>query len=291
MRILLTGSKGQLGRCFKDRLPEDWEVIAADSATLDITDAAAVLNMARSFQPDAIVNAAAYTAVDKAESEREKAFTVNGTAVHNLAAAARTVKARFIHISTDYVFNGLGKTPYTEASLPDPAGVYGKSKLAGELLALAAHPDSLILRTAWVFSEYGNNFVKTMLRLAAERSELSVVNDQIGNPTYAGDLAQAVIDMLRSPAVPRGIYHFCGDKPVSWYEFAERIFQTAADHNPAFKTPVLRAISTEAYPTPAPRPPYSVLDCSRIRTESGIEPSDWQKALGRVVEQLTEQAV
>ncbi|MFC3874681.1 dTDP-4-dehydrorhamnose reductase [Neisseria musculi] len=290
MRILLTGSKGQLGRCFKDRLPEDWEVIAADSATLDITDAAAVLNMARSFQPDAIVNAAAYTAVDKAESEREKAFTVNGTAVHNLAAAARTVKARFIHISTDYVFNGLGKTPYTEASLPDPAGVYGKSKLAGELLALAAHPDSLILRTAWVFSEYGNNFVKTMLRLAAERSELSVVNDQIGNPTYAGDLAQAVIDMLRSPAVPRGIYHFCGDKPVSWYEFAERIFQTA-DHNPAFKTPVLRAINTEAYPTPAPRPPYSVLDCSRIRTESGIEPSDWQKALGRVVEQLTEQAV
>ncbi len=286
MRILLTGSKGQLGRCFKDRLPEDWEIIAADSATLDITDAAAVLNMARSFQPDAIVNAAAYTAVDKAEGEHDKAFTVNGTAVHNLAAAARAVKARFIHVSTDYVFGGHSKTPYTETSLPEPASVYGKSKLAGELLALAAHPDSVILRTAWVFSEHGNNFVKTMLRLAAERSELSVVSDQIGNPTYAGDLAQAMIDMLRRPAAPRGIYHFCGDKPVSWYEFAERIFQTAAGHNPDFKAPVLHAIGTEAYPTPAPRPSYSVLDCNKIRTELDIAPSDWQKALGEVVKQL-----
>lgn len=289
MRILLTGSKGQLGRCFKDRLPEDWEIIAADSATLDITDAAAVMNMAKSFQPDAIVNAAAYTAVDKAETERGKAFTVNGTAVHNLAAAARAVKARFIHVSTDYVFDGRGKTPYTETSLPEPVCVYGKSKLAGELLALAAHPDSVILRTAWVFSEYGGNFVKTMLRLAAERGELSVVNDQIGNPTYAGDLAQAMIDMLRRPDAPRGIYHFCGNKPVSWYEFAQQIFQTASSHIPGFKTPALQAVGTEAYPTPAPRPPYSVLDCNKIRNDLNIAPSDWQKALDGVVKQLAAQ--
>lgn len=287
MRILLTGSKGQLGRCFKDRLPEDWEIIAADSATLDITDAAAVLNMAKSFQPDAIVNAAAYTAVDKAESEHDKAFTVNGTAVYNLASAARAVKARFIHVSTDYVFGGHSKTPYTETSLPEPVSVYGKSKLAGELLALAAHPDSVILRTSWVFSEYGNNFVKTMLRLAAERSEISVVDDQIGNPTYAGDLAQAMIDMLALPAAPRGIYHFCGDKPVSWHEFAKHIFQTASACIPDFKAPALTAINTEAYPTPAPRPSYSVLDCNKIRAELEIAPSDWQKALDSVIKQAS----
>lgn len=288
MRILLTGSKGQLGRCLKDRLPEDWEVIAADSATLDITDAAAVLNMARSFQPDAIVNAAAYTAVDKAESEHDKAFTVNGSAVHNLAAAARAVKARFIHVSTDYVFGGNSKTPYTETSLPEPAGVYGKSKLAGELLALAAHPDSVILRTAWVFSEYGNNFVKTMLRLAAEHSELSVVGDQIGNPTYAGDLAAAIIEALKLPNFPIGLYHYCGDKSVSWCDFARAAFQTAQQTGRDFRVPVTNGIATSEYPTPASRPPYSVMSCDKIKS-LGIKVSDWQAALNKIVPVLLDE--
>ena len=189
MRILLTGSKGQLAQCFRDRLPDKWEVISTDSASLDITDATAVFNMVQNFQPDAIVNAAAYTAVDKAEREYRKAFAVNASAVHNLAAAAYEAKVRFIHISTDYVFEGDGKNPYCEHDVPNPQSIYGKSKLSGEFLALAANPESIVVRTAWLFSEYGENFVKTMLRLAKERDTLSVVNDQIGNPTYAGDLA------------------------------------------------------------------------------------------------------
>ena len=229
MRILLTGSKGQLAQCFRDRLPDKWEVISTDSASLDITDATAVFNMVQNFQPDAIVNAAAYTAVDKAEREYRKAFAINASAVHNLAAAAYEAKVRFIHISTDYVFEGDGKNPYCEHDVPNPQSIYGKSKLSGEFLALAANPESIVVRTAWLFSEYGENFVKTMLRLAKERDTLSVVNDQIGNPTYAGDLAQALIDILKSAGPARGVYHFCGDKSVSWYEFAQAIFQTASE--------------------------------------------------------------
>lgn len=286
MRILLTGSKGQLGRCFKDRLPENWELIAADSATLDITDAEAVLNMAKSFQPDAILNAAAYTAVEKAERERSTAFAVNGSAVHNLATAAHAVKARFIHISTDYVFDGKSKTPYQENALPDPVNAYGQSKLAGELLALAANPDSLIVRTSSIFSEYGNNFVKTMLALAAEKESLSVVDDQTGCPTYAGDLAQTLIDILGKPAFPRGIYHYCSNRPVSWYDFAHSIFQTASAGHSPFKALVLQAVSSEEHCASVLRPAYSVLDCHKIRSELGITPADWQKSLANVIAKL-----
>ncbi|EGV35894.1 dTDP-4-dehydrorhamnose reductase [Neisseria weaveri] len=284
MRILLTGSKGQLGRCFKDRLPENWELIAADSATLDITDAEAVLNMARSFQPDAIVNAAAYTAVDRAEQESDTAFAVNGSAVHNLASAARAVHARFIHISTDYIFDGKAKTPYTESGLPNPLNVYGRSKLAGELLALSTNPNSLIIRTSWVFSEHGNNFVKTMLDAAAANRELSIADDQTGTPTYAGDLAQILIDLLNKPALPRGIYHYCGSNPVTWHGFAQNIFQAAARHNPEFKTPAIRPCADTSSNTP--RPGYSVLDCHKIQTELGISQPDWHKALAQVIAKL-----
>ncbi len=286
MRILLTGSKGQLGQCIKDRLPDDWELIAGDSATLDITDADAVLNMAHNFQPDAIINAAAYTAVDQAEREPEKAFAVNGSAVHNLAAAARAVQAKFIHISTDYVFDGCSKVPYSETATPSPQSVYGQSKLAGELLALAANPESVVIRSAWIFSEYGKNFVKTMLAAAAERDELSVVGDQTGCPTYAGDLAQAIINILGKQTFPRGLYHFCGNKSVSWYAFAKAVFETAADRRDGFKTPQLHAIDSSAYPTPAPRPAYSVLDTAKIQAELGIAPSDWQKALTNIITQI-----
>lgn len=285
MRILLTGSKGQLGRCFKDRLPENWELIAADSATLDITDAQAVMNMVKSFQPDAVVNAAAYTAVEKAENERAKAFAVNGSAVHNLAAAARAVKARFLHISTDYVFDGKSKTPYTETAPPDPAGTYGKSKLSGEFLALAANPDSLIIRTSWVFSEYGSNFVKTILNLAATQTEIAVVNDQTGCPTYAGDLAQAMVDMLDMPVFPRGVYHYCGSRPVNRLEFAEQILQTASSLRTGFTAPALKAASGNSAEPPF-CPEYSVLDCNKIRHELNIYAPDWQKSLIDVIAKL-----
>lgn len=289
MRILLAGAKGQLGRCFKDRLPEDWELIATDSKTLDITDAASVMNMVKNFQPDAVVNAAAYTAVDKAESERDKAFAINATGTYNLAAAAQAVGAKFVHVSTDYVFPGNAKTPYTETDSPDPVGIYGKSKLAGELLALSANPNSMVIRTAWVFSEYGNNFVKTMLRLAKDRDTLSVVDDQIGNPTYAGDLAQAIIDALKLQNFPIGLYHYCGDKSVSWCDFARATFQTASQSGRDFRVPTTNGITTSEYPTPAARPPYSVMNCDKIKS-LGLNVSDWQAALNKIVPiLLTEQ--
>lgn len=286
MRTLLTGSKGQLARCFRDRLPENWELIATDSTSLDITDTEAVRNMVQNFQPDAIVNAAAFTAVDKAEAHVGTAFAVNATAVHNLASAARACQARFIHISTDYVFDGTNKTPYKEQDYTNPQSVYGRTKVSGELLALAANPDSVIIRTSWLFSEYGNNFVKTMLRLAGERDNLSIVHDQTGCPTYAGDLAQAIITLLQRPVTPRGIYHYGGNKSVTWYEFAQAIFQTAQQHDPQFKIPQLNAITTDQYPLPAPRPVYSIMDCQKIENECSIKASDWQKALNEIIGKL-----
>ena len=286
MRTLLTGSKGQLARCFRDRLPENWELIATDSTSLDITDTEAVRNMVQNFQPDAIVNAAAFTAVDKAEAHVGTAFAVNATAVHNLASAARACQARFIHISTDYVFDGTNKTPYKEQDYTNPQSVYGRTKVSGELLALAANPDSVIIRTSWLFSEYGNNFVQTMIRLAGERDNLSIVHDQTGSPTYAGDLAQAIITLLQQPVAPRGIYHYGGNKSVTWYEFAQAIFQAAQQQDPDFKIPQLNAITTDQYPLPAPRPAYSIMDCQKIENECGIKASDWQKALNEIIGKL-----
>lgn len=286
MRTLLTGSKGQLANCLRDRLPDDWELIATDSSSLDITDAEAVRNMVQNFQPDAIINAAAYTAVDRAETHVPTAFAVNATAVSNLAEAARAVHARFIHVSTDYVFDGTSKTPYCEHDYTNPQSVYGRTKASGELLALAANPESTIIRTSWLFSEYGNNFVKTMLRLARERDSLSVVNDQVGCPTYAGDLAQAIITLLQQPSPSRGIYHYGGNKSVTWYEFSQAIFQTAHNHDAHFKIPQLTPITTDQYPLPAPRPAYSIMDCRKIETEYGIKASDWQKALTEIIGKL-----
>ncbi|ASK27948.1 dTDP-4-dehydrorhamnose reductase [Neisseria chenwenguii] len=286
MRILLTGSKGQLARCFRDRLPDSWELIATDSASLDITDQDAVQTMVQNFQPDAIVNTAAYTAVDKAESDDKAAFAVNAAAVRNLAAAAAAAQARFIHVSTDYVFDGKGKTPYRESDPVNPQSVYGKSKAAGELLALAEYTETVVIRTSWLFSEYGNNFVKTMMRLAGERDTLSVVADQTGTPTYAGDLADAVIAVLRSPEPLRGIFHYAGGESATWCEFAQTVFQTAAKQIDGFKSPEVKGITTAEYPAPAPRPQYSILDCRKIESVAGACPSDWRKALADIITKL-----
>ncbi|HEZ3636067.1 TPA: dTDP-4-dehydrorhamnose reductase [Neisseria meningitidis] len=286
MRILLTGSKSQLARCLRDRIPEDWETIATDSASLDITDADAVCRMIQNFQPDAVVNTAAYTAVDKAEGDAAAAFAVNASAVYNLASAAHRAHARFIHISTDYVFDSQADKPYLESDFTNPPNIYGKSKAAGELLALSANPDSLILRTSWLFSEYGDNFVRTMLNRADERSSLPVVSNQTGCPTYAGDLAAAIIRLLQQTSPVRGIYHYVGGKSVSWYEFAQHIFQAASQQQTSFPVPELTAVSDKEYPTAAPRPAYSILDCRKIENDFGIKPSDWQKALAQVVSKL-----
>ncbi|PWC13400.1 dTDP-4-dehydrorhamnose reductase [Brenneria corticis] len=277
MKILLTGAKGQLGRCFQDRLPRDWQIWATDADELDITDIEKVERAIKQFQPDAIVNAAAYTAVDKAESEPELAERINVTGPANLAIVAGKQQIRLVHVSTDYVFDGKATQPYSETSPTNPLSVYGKTKLAGEQAVTKVALDAIIVRTAWVFSEYGNNFVKTMLRLAKERDTLSIVSDQRGCPTYAGDLALAIIGLLEKKA-ESGIYHYCGNKEVSWFEFAEEIFKVAEQKSIVAKIPTLKSITTEQYPTPAHRPAFSTLACEKIKG-LGINLSGWEESL------------
>lgn len=270
MRILLTGAYGQLGRCLLDRFPADWVMLACGSAELDITDRAAVERIVRRFRPQVIMNAAAYTAVDKAEIDRIRAMKINAIGPENLARAAREVGAQMIHISTDYVFDGSKPTPYVESDIPCPINFYGLSKWEGEKRVQAILPQAIIIRTSWVFSEYGSNFVKTMLRLAQTHDTIRVVNDQHGCPTYAGDLAQAMIQLAADPAAA-GIYHYCGNKAVSWYEFAQAIF---SQHGHA---PQLVPISSREFATTAPRPGNSAMFAS-----AGRQPqpgSDWLAAL------------
>ncbi|WP_262264744.1 dTDP-4-dehydrorhamnose reductase [Pantoea dispersa] len=268
MRVLLTGAYGQLGRCLLDRVPAEWILLACGSAELDITDRPAVERVVKKFRPDVIINAAAYTAVDKAETDRIRAMKVNAIGPENLAIAAHQHGARLIHLSTDYVFDGSKKTPYTESDLPCPINFYGLSKWEGEKRVFSVLPDAVVIRTSWVFSEYGANFVKTMLRLAETRSEISVVNDQFGCPTYAGDLAQAIIT-LASRAEAAGVYHYCGDVAVSWCEFAQAIFVAAQ------RDVLVKGIGSAQYPMAAARPANSVLNTVRIAA-LGIEASDWQ---------------
>lgn len=281
MKILLTGADGQLGRCFQDRLPTEWEILATDTAELDITDLARVEEVVKDLQPDAIVNAAAYTAVDKAESEPELAEKINAMGPENLAIVANKQGIRLVHVSTDYVFDGNATEPYSEDSATNPLSVYGKTKLAGEQAVAKASPEAIIVRTAWVFSEYGNNFVKTMLRLAKERDALGIVADQRGCPTYAGDLAQAIISLLEKN-VEGGIYHYCGDKEVSWYEFAQAIFSVAVQNSVLSKAPTLAPITTQQYPTPAHRPAYSSLSGEKLKKQ-GISFSGWRVALENII--------
>lgn len=284
MKVLLTGSKGQLGSCFQDRLPAGWEIWATDSDILDITDLSAVRTAVENFKPNIIVNAAAYTAVDKAETEYELATLINKTGPENLAVAGKEVGARLVHVSTDYVFDGTASTPYIETDTTNPLGVYGLTKLDGEIAVAAVQPEAIIIRTAWVFSEYGNNFVKTMLRLAKERDTLSVVADQRGCPTYAGDIAQVIIDLIQKKA-SGGIYHFCGNKEVTWCQFAKEIFELSLlNKKITFKTDVI-GIATDQYPTLAKRPAYSVLNCRKIQSLD-IHLSDWKSALTKVIQVL-----
>lgn len=281
MKILLTGANGQLGRCFQDRLPAHWQIWSTDANELDITDLKQVEAAIVHYQPDAIVNAAAYTAVDKAESEPEIAENINVHGPQNLAIVATKYNVRLVHVSTDYVFDGNATEPYNEDSATNPLSVYGKTKLAGEQAVAQVSYEAIIVRTAWVFSEYGNNFVKTMLRLAKERDSLSIVNDQRGCPTYAGDLAQAIISLLEKNA-EGGIYHYCGDQEVSWYEFAEEIFKVANERKAISSVPTLSAISTGEFLTPAKRPKYSSLDCLKIK-KLGIIPSNWLKNISTII--------
>lgn len=290
MRILLTGKNGQLGRCFQDVLTgTNHELFAYGSAELNIADTQQVIRVVQQVKPDIIVNAAAYTAVDKAETDSENAYLVNATGPELLARQAADLDIPFVHVSTDYVFDGAAVEPYLPSDETNPQGVYGASKLAGERAVTAACEKYIILRTAWVFSEYGNNFVKTMVRLAKERDALSVVADQYGCPTYAGDLALAILQICeqheQGKPLAWGIYHYCGDTPTSWHGFARAIFAKAEMLGVITKRPQLTAISSDQYPTPAKRPEYSVMSTQALRS-IGVSAFSWGTGLSFVLRKL-----
>jgi dTDP-4-dehydrorhamnose reductase len=289
MKILITGKNGQVGRCLVDKLKTttDLTTLALDRDQLDITDVIQVNKVVAEFKPNIIINAAAYTAVDKAEQECELAKAINRDGPQNLAQAANKINAAIIHISTDYVFDGDSTESYTELNVTAPQGEYGRSKLAGEQAVAQTCPKHIILRTAWVFGEYGNNFVKTMLRLAKTRDALGVVADQFGGPTYAGDIANAILTITKQIARDShayGIYHFSGFPHVSWHTFAEKIFETALEQDVLLQPIKVNPITTQDYPTPAKRPANSRLNCDKINKAFGIQQSDWQAALVRIKE-------
>ena len=271
---LITGCKGQLGTELSRLLPN---AICADVDVLDITDENAVQNFVRDNNIDVIINCAAYTAVDKAESDIELATKINVDGPRNLAKTG----AKIIHISTDYVFDGTGHMPYTTDEKTNPVSVYGKTKRAGEIAVLENNSVAVVIRTAWLYSPYGNNFVKTMRRLGGEKTEINVVADQIGTPTYAADLADAIVKIIPQMNIENsGIYHFTNEGVCSWYDFANEIIGLSNLNC------VVNPIKSSQYPTPAARPFYSVLDKEKIKSVFGINIKHWKDGLKRCIYEL-----
>ena len=286
MKILILGSQGQLGRCLYDQFSQtDYELIYHSRADTDIADLTETSENLIALNPDIVVNATAYTAVDLAETHESLAYQVNHFAVDNLANQCEKIGSFLIHVSTDYVFDGTASRPYKEQDKTNPQSVYGASKLAGEIAIQRTDCRFLIIRTSWVFSEYGNNFVKTMLRLGAERETLSIVGDQIGCPTYAQDIASLIVDLIpriEKGSVESGVYHFCGDTACSWYQFAKEIFAQADQLG--YRIPKqVQSIATNDYPTPANRPRYSVFDCTKIENTCNITRSNLRIGIDRVL--------
>lgn len=281
MKALIVGANGQLGRSLAANAPEGVAVVAHGSDALDITDAEAVHAVVAAERPDFLFNAAAYTAVDKAESDEAAALAVNATAVGHLAAAARAAAARFIHVSTDFVFDGRQGVPYAPDAPTAPIGAYGRTKLAGEA---AAGADALIVRTAWVYAPTGGNFVRTMLRLMAERPEVRVVADQVGTPTYAPGLAAALWTLAGQGA--RGIHHYTDSGAASWYDFAVAIQEEALAAGLLDRRVPVLPIATADYPTPARRPFYSVLDKTATFAALGQPAPHWRVQLRAMIEAI-----
>ena len=281
-RILVTGANGQLGKELRDIAPSYPEVdfLFLSREDLPIHHYELVRNTFDGFKPDYCINCAAYTAVDKAEQEAELAYIVNSESVGILAAVSKIHDCKFIHISTDYVFSGDSPVPYKESDATGPVSVYGKSKLAGEKEAITQNPDSIIIRTSWVYSFYGNNFVKTMIRLMKERNEISVVSDQIGSPTWAADLALFIMHVIEFPEWKQGVYHFSNLGEISWYDFAVEIKKLIQSNC------IVHPIPTSAYPTPAKRPAFSLLDKTKIKSVFGYEPPSWKPSLEQCVHRL-----
>ncbi|MEZ8547902.1 dTDP-4-dehydrorhamnose reductase [Vibrio cyclitrophicus] len=288
MRVLITGCYGQVGSCLTQQLANNGNITVRglDREHLDITNQKAVSAAVAEFKPTIIINAAAHTAVDKAEEEVDLSYAINGDGPKYLAQAAQSVGAAILHISTDYVFEGNKAGEYVETDTTNPQGVYGKSKLSGEIAVAEACDKHIILRTAWVFGENGNNFVKTMLRLGENKDALSIVGDQFGGPTYAGDIASALIQIAmcitQGDTVDFGVYHYSGLPHVSWFDFADAIFDVAVEQGVLEKKPILTSITTDEYPTPAKRPSNSRLSTEKITQGLSIEASDWKTALKNI---------
>ncbi|RYG44933.1 MAG: dTDP-4-dehydrorhamnose reductase [Chitinophagaceae bacterium] len=273
-KIWVTGANGQLGRELQElaSFQPEFNFIFSTRVQVPIQNKTAVDTFLTENSVDVCINAAAYTAVDLAEQEKEFAMEVNGTAVGNLAASCKKHGVRFLHVSTDYVFNGEGKYPYKETDTTEPVNYYGQTKLKGEELARKEDPDCIIVRTSWVYSSFGKNFVKTILRLMNEKESIGVVSDQFGCPTYAADLAEAIFHLATSKAAA-GIYHYCNDGVISWFDFATAIKEISNSQCQ------VNAIKTADYPTPAKRPAYSALDTTKIRNQAGMAIPNWKDSL------------
>lgn len=289
-KILLIGAGGQVGQELQHTLADEGDVVSVDRSTLDLTHTEQIRMVIRDTSPTVVVNAAAYTAVDKAETEVDLANAVNAVAPKVMAEEAHDLGAFLIHMSTDYVFDGTKNTPYQEDDTPNPIGAYGKSKLLGEMGIQQACDRHVILRTAWVYGNRGKgNFVKTMLRLGAEREELRVVADQVGTPTWAADIARAIAHIARqvdsSASVPSGIYHFTNSGVTSWYDFATLIFEEAKQRHFPLKIHRVTPITTAEYPTPARRPAYSVLAWQKTSNLLGYSSPHWLISLRQMLNQ------
>jgi dTDP-4-dehydrorhamnose reductase len=281
-KILVTGSNGQLGNELKELSSSypQYKFVFFGREKLPLSDQSAVEKVFQDYEPAYVINCAAYTAVDKAESEKEQANEINGRAVGALATMCKLFGTRLIHISTDYVFNGTASSPLKENDAVDPVNTYGASKLLGEQLALQNNPDTIIIRTSWVYSFYGKNFVKTMIRLMHEKESISVVNDQTGSPTYAADLAAAIMQIISSGKWQGGIYNFSNEGVISWFDFANEIKRLTGS------SCHINAVSTLQFPTPAKRPKYSVLDKAKIQATFFIQPKDWKESLKVCISKL-----
>lgn len=295
MRLLVTGTKGQVVTSLVERAGAagDAEIVTYGRPALDLTDPASVARAFERAEGDVVVSAAAYTAVDRAEDEPETAMAVNGAGAEAVARAAAALGLPVVQLSTDYVFSGAGERPWREDDAPEPQGAYGASKLEGERRVAAANPRHLILRTAWVYSPFGGNFVKTMLRLAAERDEVAVVADQWGNPTSALDIADGILHLSRRltserDAAPWGLYHLAGTGAINWSGFARRVFEASA--RCGGPRAAVRDIATRDYPTKARRPLNSRLSAERLRNRFGWHAPDWQESTDEVVRRLVGEA-
>jgi len=294
MRILVTGANGQVGtELTRQGIQSGHQILATGSSELDISQADTVNNYIQAQQPDIVINAAAYTAVDKAESEPEQAYAINRDGAANLAQACADNQIPLLHISTDYVFDGLKHGSYSETDEPNPQTIYGKSKLAGDRAIDSILQQHLILRVSWVFGSTGNNFVKTMLRLGKQQNPLRVVADQHGGPTWSGDIAATLLIIAKrwheGEKINWGTYHYSGQPATTWHTFASEIFAQAKTLGIIEQQPEVEAISTTEYPTPAQRPLNSVFNCQKITRELGITQSDWRNGLDDVLKKLKSQ--